>query len=155
AQSRVTFNQFRASLIAARADALDREAALRNVIGLPPADGRTLVPTSAPANLRFQPEWEKLLRVAEQRRPDIVALTPTLTADPHAKTQADTPPRPRRDPPPLYRWHGLSGRLPPFGERVSSDPGQFTDWTVGATFSVPLGLREGRARVRDQDLIIL
>ncbi|HJZ93623.1 MAG TPA: TolC family protein [Gemmataceae bacterium] len=155
AQSRVTFNQFRASLIAARADALDREAALRNVIGLPPADGRTLVPTSAPANLRFQPEWEKLLRFAEQRRPDIVELKLILEADAQRKIQAENSALPRLDATALYRWHGLSGRLPPFGERVSSDPGQFTDWTVGATFSVPLGLREGRARVRDQDLIIL
>jgi len=155
AQAKVTFNQFRASLIAARADVLDREAALRNVIGLPPADGRVLIPTSSPANLRLKPEWDLLLRFAEQRRPDIVELKLVLEADAQRKLQAENSALPRLDATALYRWNGLSGRLAPFGERVTGDPSQFTDWTVGATFSVPLGLREGRARVREQDLIIV
>jgi outer membrane protein TolC len=154
-QARVTLNQFKASLVAAKSAVLAREGALRNILGLPPSDSRLIVPVSAPANLRFQPEWEKLLRFAEQRRPDIVELKLVLEADAQRKIQAENSALPRLDATALYRWHGLSGRLPPFGTEVSSDPGQFTDWTVGATFSVPLGLREGRARVREQDLIIL
>ena len=62
----MTLNQFQAALIAARANVLAREAALRNMIGLPPSDGRQIVPTSAPANLRFKPEWDELLRFAER-----------------------------------------------------------------------------------------
>ena len=44
----VTYNQFQASLIAAEADVLTREGALRNLLGLPPNDDRQIVPVSAP-----------------------------------------------------------------------------------------------------------
>jgi outer membrane protein TolC len=155
AQAKVTLSQFRASLIAARANVLDREAALRNVIGLPPADGKEIVPVSAPANMRLRPDWDALLRFAEQRRPDIIELKLVLEADAQRKIQAENAALPQLDANVLYRWNGLSGRLPTTGERISSDPGQFTDWSVGINFSVPLGLRNGRAQVRQQDLIIL
>jgi len=155
AQSQVTFEQFRAGLVAAKANVLAREGALRNILGLPTTDTRFIVPVSAPASLRYKPEWDALLRFAEQRRPDIIELKLVLEADRQRRIQAENVALPQLDATALYRWNGLSGRLPATGERVSSDPSQFTDWTVGINFSVPLGLREGRARVREQDLIIL
>ena len=155
AQAKVTLNQFRASLIAAKANVLTREGALRNVIGLPPSDGRVIVPVSTPANLRYKPEWDALLQFAERYRPDLIELKLVLAADEQRRIQAANSALPQLDATALYRWNGLSGRLPPFGERLSTDHGQFADWSVGVTFSVPLGLREGRARVREQDLIIL
>ena len=155
AQAKVTLNQFKASLIAAQANVLDREAALRNVIGLPPSDGKEIIPVSAPANKRYRADWDALLRIAEQRRPDIIELKLVLEADRQRKIQAENSALPQLDATALYRWNGLSGRLPGTGERISSDPGQFTDWSVGINFSVPLGLRNGRAQVRQQDLIIL
>ena len=155
AQAKVTLNQFKASLIAAKADVLAREAALRNILMLPVTDGRQIVPVSAPASLRFKPEWDKLLKFAEARRPDIIELKLVLEADAQRRIQAENFALPRLDAVGSYRWNGLSGTLPVTRERVASDFGQFTDWSVGINFSVPLGLREGRARVREQDLIIL
>jgi outer membrane protein TolC len=155
AQAKVTLNQFRASRIASRANVLAREGALRNILGLPASDGKTIVPVSMPANLRYKPAWDDLIRFAEQMRPDLIELKLVLEADAQRKIQAENSALPQLDATAAYRWNGLSGRLPPFGERLSTDPGQFADWTVGITFSVPLGLREGRARVREQDLIIL
>jgi outer membrane protein TolC len=155
AQAKVTLNQFKASLIAAKADVLAREAALRNILGMVPSDGKFLVPVSAPTNLRYKPGWEKLLQFAEQRRPDIIELKLVLEADQQRKIQAENVMQPQLDATALYRWNGLNGRLPPYGEKYSSDASQFTDWTVGVNFSVPLGLREGRARVREQDLLIM
>src|SRR5437660_2912103 len=37
--------------------------------------GGVLVPVSAPTNQRLRPDWEALLRLAEQRRLDIVELS--------------------------------------------------------------------------------
>jgi outer membrane protein TolC len=153
AQARVTYNQFRASLIAAEANVLTREAALRNILGLPPADGRRIVPVSAPATARLTPVWDALVRVAEQRRPDIVELKLILEADKLRLLQAENQALPRVDVTALYRWNGLSGTMPN-GEHLSTEPGQFTDWSVGVNFSVPLGLRSERARVRQQKLVI-
>ena len=52
AQARVTYNQFRANQIAADANVLTREGALRNILGLPPNDDRRIVPVSAPTDRR-------------------------------------------------------------------------------------------------------
>lgn len=152
-QARVTYNQFRANLIAAKATVLTREGALRNVVGLPPGDGKRLVPTSAPTDRRARVDWAGALKLVEQRRPDIVELKLILDADHQRLIQAENRARPQLDAVALYRWNGLSGEMPN-GQFLGSDFGQFTDWTVGINFSVPLGLREGRARVRQQSLLI-
>lgn len=152
-QARVTFNMFRANLIAAEATVLTREGALRNLIGLPPNDDRRLVPVSVPTNERLQPEWAALLGLAEQRRPDIVELKLILEADQVRLVQSRNQALPRLDAVGLYRWNGLSGTMPD-GERLASGAGQFPDWSLGVNFAVPLGLRQGRAGVRDQELLI-
>ena len=153
AQARLTYNQFRSQLVAAKAVVLAREGALRNLLGLPPSDGKAIVPSSPPASQRFKKDWKKLLQVAEERRPDIIELKLVLEADQQRLIQAENSALPRLDGVALYRWNGLDGEAPN-GQRVSSGPGQFTDWSVGVNFSVPLGLREGRARVRQSSLVI-
>jgi outer membrane protein TolC len=153
AQAQVTFSQFRAALIAARADVLTREGAMRNLLGLPPDDDRRIVPVSAPTSLRLPHEWDALVGLAEQRRPDVVELKLVTEADQVRLVQAEDQALPRLDAVAHYRWNGLSGEMPN-GERLATEPGQFTDWTVGVNFSVPLGLRQGRAQVRGQKLII-
>lgn len=153
-QSKVTYHQFRASLIAAEANVLNREAALRNILGMPPSDDRVIIPVSEPTNRLIPNNWNELTRLAEERRPDIIELKLILEADQIRLAVARNQALPRLDAVGLYRWNGLSGETTTMGEHVSSRPGQFTDWTLGLNFSVPLGLRQGRAGVRQQELII-
>jgi outer membrane protein TolC len=94
-----------------------------------------------------------LVRLAEERRPDIVELKIILEADQVRLVQAENQALPRLDAVALYRWNGLSGELPN-EDHLASRPGQFTDWSVGVNFSVPLGLRQGRAQARQQKLLI-
>jgi outer membrane protein TolC len=152
-QTRVTYNQFRVNRIAAEADVLTREGALRNLLGLPPNDDRQIIPTSVPATQRLPRDWDALVRLAEQRRPDIIELKIIVEADQQRLLQAENQSLPRLDTVALYRWNGLSGEMPN-GATLSTRPGQFTDWSVGINFSVPLGLRQGRAQVRQQKLLI-
>ncbi|MFO0938277.1 MAG: TolC family protein [Gemmataceae bacterium] len=152
-QARVTYNQFLATQIAAEADLLNREAGLRNLLYLPPSDTRQIIPTSAPATQRLPYDWDSLLKIAEQRRPDIVELKIILEADQVRRLQAENQALPQLNAIGSYRWNGLSGSMPN-GDRLTSGPGQFTDWTLGVNFSVPLGLREGRAQVRQQSILI-
>ena len=152
-QARVTYNQFRASRIAAEADVLTREGTLRNLMYLPPNDNRQLVPTSAPAVQRFVHEWERLVRLAEQRRPDIVELKIILEADQVRLVQAENQALPRLDAVALYRWNGVSGEMPN-EEFIETGAGKYTDWAVSVNFSVPLGLRQGRAQARQQMFLI-
>lgn len=153
AQTRVTFNQFRAQVVAAEASVLAREAALRNILGLSPNDSKQLVPVSPPTNERLEHNWDELVALAEQRRPDIIELKLILDADDQRIIMARNEALPRVDAVGLYRWNGLEGRMP-LGDEVSSRTGQFTDWTLGINFSVPLGLRRERAMLRQQELIL-
>lgn len=152
-QARVSYNQFQASLVAARATALAREAALRNLLGLPPEDGRRIVPVSAPTTERLRPKWEAVTRLAELRRPDVIELKIIIEAEQQRLLQARSQSLPQLNATGFYRWNGLSGQMPN-GQELESKPGQFGDWSLGVNFSVPLGLRQGRAMVRQEDLLI-
>ena len=153
AQARVALANFRANLIAARANVLQSEAALRNIMGLPPTDGMQIEPISPPTRTRLQFDWDELIGLAELNRPDIVELKLIIEADEQLLLQARNQALPRVDATALYRWNGLDGEMPS-GAFVSSRSGQFTDWTLGINFSVPLWLRESRAVLRRQELVI-
>ncbi|MBX3443191.1 MAG: TolC family protein [Planctomyces sp.] len=153
AQTRVAYANFRATLIAAEANVFDREAALRNVMGLPPNDERELVPISLPQTDRFGADWEQLVLLAEERRPDIIELKLILEADRQQLIIARNQSQPRLDAVARYRWNGLDG-LMPNNSLISTSAGAYTDWTLGVNFSVPLGLRAARAGVRRQELLI-
>ncbi len=153
AQAKVTLSQFRAQKIAADATVLNDEGVLRNLMNLPPEDGRHIIPTSAPADQRLAPNWDALVQLAEQRRPDIVELKLIVEADRQRLIQAESQALPQLNATALYRWNGLSGEVPN-GEHLSTVPGQYADWSISVNFSVPLGLRQGRALVRQQQLTI-
>ena len=57
AQTRSAWANFRATLIASRANLLQREAVLRNMLGLPPTDPFHIVPVTFPNRDRLQPDW--------------------------------------------------------------------------------------------------
>lgn len=153
AQARVTYHQFVANRIAAEANVLTLEGALRNILGLPPSDNRNIVPTSAPTSRRLPYDWDALLRLAEQRRPDIAQLKLVAEADKLRLVQAQNQALPQLNAVASYQFNGLEG-LAPNGETLATAPGQYTSWTVGLNFSVPLGLRQGRALVRQQELVL-
>lgn len=154
AQAHVTYTQFKAALVAAEAAVLAREGALRNLLGLTATDERQIIPVSAPVNARIKPDWTELVRLSEERRPDLIELRLILEAEQVRLLQAENQTLPRVDAVALYRWNGLAGAMPN-GERLATGPGQYTDWTAGVNFSVPLGLRQGRAKVREAKLLIL
>ncbi|MCR4411408.1 MAG: TolC family protein [Thermoguttaceae bacterium] len=156
AQARAALANFRANLVTAEANALQREAALRNILGLPPSGGEPLVPVTPFCTERLPTDWDDLVRLAEERRPDIVELKLILEADQQRLLQARNQALPRLDATALYRWNGLEGRTPaPFRERIASAPGEFTEWELGVNFSVPLGLRRGRASLRQHELLLM
>ncbi|MBC8357063.1 MAG: TolC family protein [Planctomycetes bacterium] len=153
AQARLAYHNFRGSLITAEANLLQREAALRNVLGFPPYDPEQIVPVTPPQQERIAPDWTELLTLAQERRPDLIELKLILEADEQRLLQARNQALPQVDAVALYRWNGLEGEVPS-GATLSSRPGQFTDWTFAVNFSVPLGLRQSRASLRRQELVI-
>ncbi len=153
AQAATSLATFQANLVSAAGNLIQREAALRNLLGLPPSDGQVLVPSSPPNADRFLSEWQTLCDIAAERRPDLIELKLILEADQQLLVQAGNDALPQLDAVGLYRWNGLEGELPG-GVDLPGPPGQFTDWTLGVNFSVPLGLRQSRAGLRRTELVI-
>ncbi len=154
AQARSAYENFRASLIGSRGALLDREAGFLNLLGLPPSNPPRVVPMTPAQEGRIESQWQPLLNLAVENRPDLVELALILEADQQRLLQARNNALPRLDAVALYRWNGLEGRTPD-RRLVSSEPGEFTDWQLGVNFSVPLGLRQARAGLRQQELLIL
>jgi outer membrane protein TolC len=154
AQARTSLAQFRAQVIAADAAVLQQEGALRNLLGLPPWDEAQIIPTTEPIFERVQPDWQDLVDLAAIRRPDLIELKLILEADQQQLIIANNQALPQLNGVALYRWNGLEGEMPNGSGVIRSAPGQFTDWTLGVNFSVPLGLRTARATLRQRELLI-
>lgn len=153
AQAESAYTDTKATLISAQANVLQREAALRNLLGLPPEDGTRLVPSTPPTRDQVGFRWEELVETAQQHRPDLIELNLILMADSQRLIQRDNAVNPELNAVALHRWNGLSGTMMN-GSNLSTSMDDHTDWTLGVTFSVPMGLRQARAQLRSQELLI-
>src|SRR5262249_6078834 len=133
---------------------LQREAALRNIMGLPPSEPPRFVPVTPPTPVRLEPKWDQILTLAEERRPDLIELKLIIEADQQSLIVARNQAQPKIDATLLYRWNGLEGETPSREHVGSGIASQFTDWTLGVNFSVPLGLRASRAGLRRSELVL-
>ncbi len=93
-QARVSYEGFRANLIAAEANRLTREAALRNIMGVSPSDLRRLVPSTPPSTRRLPTDWREIVALAEEYRPELIELKLILEADEQELILARTTPSP-------------------------------------------------------------
>ncbi len=84
------------------------------------------------------------METAQQHRPDLIELNLILMADSQRLIQRDNAVNPELNAVALHRWNGLSGTMMN-GSNLSTSMDDHTDWTLGVTFSVPMGLRQARA----------
>lgn len=150
-QARVALENFRANVLVAEGNLLQRESALRNVLGLSPFDNDRIIPTTPLIDQKIVWDWNELLALAEQYRPDIIELKLILEADQQRMLIRNNDARPSLDAVALYRWNGIEGTMPNGSEIRGTG---FDDWSLGVNFSVPLGLRAARAGLRQQELLI-
>jgi len=153
AQAELALENFRASLLVSESNVLQRQAALSNILGLPPAEPERFVPVTPMVDQLIEVDWELINDLAARQRPDIIELKLILEADRQQLLVADNQAQARLDTAAAYRWNGLEGELPAGGQ-VDSGSDVFDDWTLSVNFSVPLGLRRERALLRQQQLLI-
>ncbi len=72
AEAQQQLEQFQLDLVTATSDVITTERQLRNILGLPPADNRRIVPVTAPTEARLEPDWETSLAQMLAFQPDIV-----------------------------------------------------------------------------------
>ena len=153
AQTQLALENFRASLLASQASVLQRQAALLNILGLPPYEAERTVPVTPLSVDLIAVDWASINELAQRERPDIIELKLILEADEQRFLIANNQARPQLNGVALYRWNGLEG-ITPAGSRVRSGSGDFEDWSLGVNFAVPLGMRAERASLRQRQLII-
>jgi len=153
AQTQLALENFRASLLASEANVLQRQAALLNILGLPPYEAQRTTPVTPMLEDLIEIDWTAINELAQRERPDIIELKLILEADQQRLLLADNQASPQLNGVALYRWNGLEGNVPS-GNRVQSGSGDFEDWSMGVNFSVPLGLRAERAALRQRQLLI-
>ncbi len=64
--------QFNLDLVTKTSDVITTERQLRNILGLPPADNRRIIPVTVPTEARLEPDWDSSLAVMLEKQPDIV-----------------------------------------------------------------------------------
>ncbi|MDX1962291.1 MAG: TolC family protein [Pirellulales bacterium] len=153
AQARVSYENFRANLIAAQANLWASEGVLRNLLGISPSDGRRIVPGTPLSVEQIPLDWYGLRALAETYRPNLIELKLILEADEQQLILAQNQALPRLDAVGLYRWNGLEGKTPE-GVRIVGDSADYQEWQTGVNFSVPLGLRSERATLRQRQLLL-
>ncbi len=153
AQARSALADFRASLISAQGNLLQREAALRDIMGLPPYERDEFVPVTPPSTEKLEMVWDELVETAEANRLDLVRLKLILEADQQRLVSAQNRALPGVDATAMYRFNALEGRAPD-GTRLATAGGDFTGWQLGIDVNLPLGLRQARAELRRQQLLV-
>ena len=72
AEASQRLEQFRLDLVTKTSDVITTERQLRNILGLPPADNRRIVPVTAPTEARLEPDWDSSLAQMLTFQPDII-----------------------------------------------------------------------------------
>ena len=72
AEAAQRLEQFNLDLVTRTSDVITTERQLRNILGLPPADNRRIIPVTPPTEARLEPDWDSSLAQMLNFQPDIV-----------------------------------------------------------------------------------
>src|SRR6266576_3930004 len=95
----------------AQSTVLASELALRNLLGIPPGDGRTIMPVSPPSRANVVLDPARTLDSALVNRPDIVYQRLNVRIKELQLMVARNGFLPQLDAQALYRFNGLGGEL--------------------------------------------
>lgn len=172
AEAEEQLERFKLDLIQRTADLITAERQLRNLLGLPPADNRRIVPVTAPTEARLEPNWESSFAQMMSFQPDIVQGQMLVRVAELQLLVARNQLLPVLNFDALYQFNGLGKTLDDSfavmtGKSIRAiDPviraqqqaaglnpiaglyNNFQNWQVGFTFQMPLGYRGPLADVR-------
>jgi outer membrane protein TolC len=152
ARAQAQLDQFRQQRIDSRATAMQRESRLRNLLGLEPVDGTNLIPTGQPIRAPLKVDPYATVVTALENQPDLVRQRLAIRVREMELLMAQNGTQPQFDLQALYRTSGLGQNLDDALQQMSQFA--YTDWTLGATMTVPLGRRAATANLRAAELTI-
>lgn len=179
AEATQRLEQFRLDLVTKTSDVITTERQLRNILGLPPADSRRILPVTAPSEARLQPDWDASVAQMLTFQPDVVTQQLTVRVAELQLLTARNQLLPVLNLNALYQLNGLGHDLDTSeavmtGKSINAvDPrilnkqrqagvslgsgsySNFQTWQLGFTFQMPLGMRAPLASVRSAQYTLL
>jgi outer membrane protein TolC len=179
AEAQQRLEQFQLDLVTKTSDVITTERQLRNLLGLPPADDRRIVPVSAPTEARLEPDWDASLAQMLTFQPDIVQQQLLVRSAELNLLITRNQLLPQLNLNALYQLNGLGHKIDQ-AEAVMTGksilaidplisvkqraaglnqlPGLYRDfqqWQIGMTLQMPLGMRAPLANVRQAQYALL
>ena len=139
------------------------ERRLRQLMGLPPSDGRLIRTSDEPTTAPIAFDWPEVTRESLVRRVELRRQRWMTRRMELEYTASKNYLMPRLDAVGLYRWRGfghdlLRSNTAGVGEfdnaYANLTSGNFQEWQVGVELNVPLGYRKGFAAVRNAELAL-
>ena len=179
AEAEQQLENFQLNLVSATSDVITTERQLRNILGLPPADNRRIVPDTAPTEARLEPDWETSVAQMLAFQPDIVQQQLLVRLTELQLLLARNQLLPQLNLNAFYQFNGLGHQLDnseavmggagllainPIVSRKNSQAGvdtiptaykDFNSWQVGLTFTAPIGFRAPLANTRQAQYQLL
>jgi outer membrane protein TolC len=179
AEAAQRLEQFRLDLVTKTSDVITTERQLRNLLGLPPADDRRIVPVTAPTEARLEPDWNASLAQMLSFQPDIVQNQLLVRVAELQLLIARNQLLPQLNFNALYQLNGLGHTLDqseavmtgkaikainPLISQMESHAGlnslpglysNFTQWQLGLTLQMPIGMRAPLANARNAQYTLL
>jgi len=150
AKAKSQLHALRQRYAATAADAAETELRLRNLLGLPPYDGRTIIPASSPITAPLMIDADSAYAVAMDCRPEVIRQRLTVQVRQVELLVARNGHLPQVDLLALYRTTGVEQRLDRALSMMAGN--DYHDWQFGATLAVPLGRRASAAALRAAEL---
>jgi outer membrane protein TolC len=152
------YQSIRANRISALGAVLEAERNLRLTVGLPPEDGKRLIPADSPTRAPYVPDWSTALAEALANRPDLGEARDQVKAAQLQLKASKNLALPDLRVYATYDLNGLGSRLDggsttdnAFANAASN---HYHDWNLGLRLDVPIGGRSAAADVRRSQLIL-
>ncbi len=152
ARAELKFESLRQQLYRAQLDVQQTEFNLRQLIGLPVHDETAIVPVDVPEQAEPTITLDHVVATALENRPDLLRRRLEVKANQIEVTVARNGLLPQLDFQAQLATNGLAGLLDDSLDQMSSL--DYTDWTLGLTYSIPLGNRNAKAELARQELAL-
>jgi outer membrane protein TolC len=141
-----------------QAGVLAREAQFRQLLGLPPNDGKLIRPADEPSTVTLAWNWNESVQEAMVRRVELRRQRWVIKRREMELLASRNFLLPKLDGVAKYRWFGFGDDLMgnggvPFGSAWDTlGDGNYQEWQLGFEYSVPIGKRLGNVAVRHAEL---
>ena len=150
ARASMQFDQLQQQRFQVRNDAVAKELRLRNLLALDIADNTRIVTIDIPRREPVALNYSAALSNAIEHRPDLVRQRLGVRIRELEYAIARNGLKPQLDLQALYRSNGIGQDLSTSLQQMVGF--QYSDWTLGATFSIPLGNRAAKANLETAEL---